>query len=151
MSKTEKLKSFLDSNVVISFLQGTEESQGLFSERVLAKVQYVISPIVYQEILLVTRLMEKRDLLRTGTTLAFIDSFVKVITIATSKTRTDSEILRQLRDRMVHTNDIVLLQAAIENCEYFLTLDRELLQIKELATLKIVSPTEFLKVVEESR
>jgi predicted nucleic acid-binding protein len=151
MSKTVKIKGFLDSNVVIAYLQGKEETKTLFSDRVLAKAQYLISPIVYQEVLLFSNLMEKRDLIRTGATLDLIENLAKVVTIAEMKTKTDPKILRQLRNRMVHTNDIVILQAALNNCDYFLTFDRDLLRVKELVTLKIVTPVEFLRLLEENQ
>jgi predicted nucleic acid-binding protein len=146
-----KLKVFLDSNIVIAHLQGNKELKDMFSKQVLTKIQYVITPIIYQEVLLFSQLMEERDLLCSKAAFNFFENRKEIITIVDTETKIDSEILRQFRNRVVHTNDIVILQAAVNNCDYFLTLDHALLQIRNVVQLKVISPTEFLKLMEDIR
>lgn len=142
------MKVFLDTNVIISYLQGNGDLRNLFSKRILEKVQYVISPIVYQEIIFAANQMEKKDLLRTQTDLAKIDNFVKVVSIDTSKIEVESKTMRELRNRLVHANDILILQTAVLHCNYLLTLDGNLLKIGKMDSLKIISPSEYFHVVE---
>jgi predicted nucleic acid-binding protein len=144
----EKLKVFLDTSVVISYLQGNKELENLFSQSILREVRYMVSSVVYQEIIFATDRMEMIYRRHTRTELAKFDSFVEVIPDDASKMRLDPKKLRDLRNLMIHSNDILILQTALLNCDYLLTLDKELLEIRKMASLRIVSPAEFFPLVE---
>jgi predicted nucleic acid-binding protein len=68
--------------------------------------------------------------------------------VDSSRARIDSGKLRDLRNRMVHSNDILILQTASLNCDYFLTMDKKLLEIERLGSMRIVSPAEYFNLVE---
>lgn len=142
----EKLKVFLDTNVIVSYFQGSRDVVDLFSMKVLEKVQYIINPIIYQEIILVMERIQKRDLKKID--LTKIDNFVKVVQIDSSKIDVYLKKMREFRNLLVHTNDILILQTAILECDYLLTLDNDLLEIGEIDSLKIVSPREFFNMLE---
>lgn len=142
----EKLKVFLDTNVIVSYFQGRRDVVDLFSMKVLEKVQYIINPIIYQEIILVMERIQKRDLKKID--LTKIDNFVRVVQIDSSKIDVYLNKMREFRNLLVHTNDILILQTAILECDYLLTLDNDLLEIGEIDSLKIVSPREFFNMLE---
>jgi len=138
----EKMKVFLDSSVIISYFRDERDVAKLFSKRVLEKVQFVINPIVYQEIILVmNRIDYKIDLEELG-------DFVKVVQIDKTKKDAYLEKMRELRNLMVHTNDILVLQSAMSESDYLLTLDNQLLEIGEIDSLRILSPSAFWDLLE---
>ena len=143
----EKLKVFLDTSVVISYLQGNKELENLFSQRILRKVRYMVSSIVYQEIIFATNRMEMIYRRHIRKELAKFDTFVEVIPDDASKMRLDPKKLRDMRNLMIHSNDILIFQTAILNCDYLLTLDQKLLEIKKMDSLRIVSPAGFFPLM----
>jgi len=147
----DKLRVFLDTNVIISYLQGNAEVKDLFLDEILEKVHYVVSPVVYQELIFASNQMEKRDALRTQADFAKVDRYVEVVSLETSKIKVDSKNLRGLRNRLVHANDILILQTAVSSCDYLLTLDKKLLEIEKMDSMRIVSPTEYFHLVEVQR
>jgi len=137
---------FFDTSVIVSYFQGRRDVVDLFSMKVLEKVQYIINPIIYQEIILVMERIQKRDLKKID--LTKIDNFVRVVQIDSSKIDVYLNKMREFRNLLVHTNDILILQTAILECDYLLTLDNDLLEIGEIDSLKIVSPREFFNMLE---
>jgi len=138
----EKMKVFLDSSVIISYFRDERDTAKLFSKRVLEKVQFMINPIVYQEIILVmNRIDHKIDLEK-------LRDFVKVVQIDKTKKDAYLEKMRELRNLMVHTNDILVLQSAMSESNYLLTLDNQLLEIGEIDSLRILSPSAFWDLLE---
>lgn len=140
----KKLRTFLDTNVVISYLLNEKHLASLFSPELLEKVEYIINPIVYQETIFVMR----RQLARIN--LNKIHEFVKVVQIDSSKTNFYVEKLQKLDKFIAHTNDLLILQTAISECDYLLTLDHQLLEIRGVDSLKIVSPVEFFAAMRDN-
>ena len=138
----KKLKVFLDTSVIVSYFQNHRDVVKLFSRRVLEKVQYLINPIVYQEIILaMSHIDGKIDL-------GNLDNFVRVVQIDRTKTDVYLKRMRELRNLLVHTNDILILQTAISEGDYLLTLDSQLLELREIDSLTILSPSRFLNLLE---
>lgn len=136
-----KLRAFLDTSIIIAYFRNREDTLRLFSSRVLVKVQYIINPIVYQETILLAKRIGDVDLRK-------IDEFVDVVRM--DKEQIDLRKIREFRNLMVHSNDILILQTAISSeCEYLLTLDNDLLEIKKIGPLRILSPGEFLSTLRE--
>jgi predicted nucleic acid-binding protein len=137
-----KLKVFLDTSILFSYFRNEKDVMKLFSKEMLEKVQYIINPIVYQELILAgDRIKEKIEFKK-------IEDHVKMVQIDTSKMDIDHKRVREFRNRIVHTNDVLILQTAISECDYLLTLDQFLINIgKEIKTLKVVSPNEFFKLL----
>ena len=137
----EKIRVFLDTSVIISYFQNVRDVVELFSERVREKVQFIVNPIVYQEIILAMRHIENIDLEK-------LDNFVELVSIERTKIGAYLEKMREFRNLMVHTNDILILQTAILEGDYLLTLDNQLLEIEKIDSLKIMSPRQFLNSLE---
>jgi len=137
----EKLKVFLDTNVIVSYFQGRRDVVDLFSKKVLEKVKYIVNPIVYQEIILIMEQIRKNNLKKID--LEKLDYFVEVVQVDRSKMDIYFDKMREFRNLLVHTNDILILQTAILECDYLLTLDNDLLRIRQINSLRIVSPREY--------
>lgn len=135
----KKIRVFLDTNILLLYFKGELKLQKLFSEDILAKVQFAINPIVYQELILVSdRFRDKLDFKQ-------INDNIKLIPL--DKMDLDYEKIRSLRNQMVHANDILILQTSVSKCDYLLTEDRQLLEIKEIKPLKIISIKDFFELL----
>jgi len=136
----KKINVFLDTSIIIPYLRNEEILKELFSNRVLKKVTYIINPIISQEILLLTESMREKSLFEQ------IFKYIKLIPLDC-----DFEKLRQFRNLMVHSNDIFILETASSKSDYLLTLDKDLLKLKQLESLEIITPEQFFKILEEQR
>ncbi len=133
-----KMKVFLDANVLISYFKNEEILRNLFSKEVLEKVQYITNPVVCQEIILAgDRIKEKID----------IKKLDNVNIVQTDTTKMDIGKIKEFRNKLVHTNDILILQSATSGSDYLLTFDKNLLNIKGIESLKIISPDEFFELL----
>lgn len=141
----EKLRVFVDTNVIVSYLLGEGNLVDLFSEEVLEKVQYFINPIVYQETILAIGPIWRWRLAEIE--LNRIADYVEVVQIDSSKMDSYLEKVQKFRNLLVHTNDILILQTAISQCDYLLTLDHDLLEISQIDSLRIISPSEYFSVL----
>lgn len=133
-----KLKVFLDSNVVLKYLRGKEDVEFLFSSETLSKVTYSVNPIVIQEILLAQPEYPKRNL----------DEFKNHLEIKELNKEISDEIfsrVRQIRNKIVHTNDLLILGSAAD-CDYILTSDKDILDLStvhKVEGVKAITPQEF--------
>jgi len=134
----EKIRVFLDSSIIISYLRNEKSLRNLFSRRVLERVQYIINPIISQEILLVAESIKEKSLL------AQIYKYIKIIPLDV-----DFDKLMRFRNVMAHTNDILIIETASGESDYLLTLDRTFLKLNQLRPLEIISPKQFFKLLEE--
>ena len=137
----EKLRVFLDTNVIVLYLLGKRNLVDLFSQKVLEKVHYIVNPIVYQETILAMGPIWRRRFAEID--LNKIAEYVEVVQIDSSKMDSYLEKMRKFRNLLVHADDILILQTAILQCDYLLTLDYGLLEIGQIDSLKIISPNEY--------
>lgn len=135
----KKIRVFLDSSVIVLYLKGEKSLKGLFSSRVLEKVQYIINPIISQEILLMAESIEEKS------SLSIIFKHIRTIPLDV-----EFDTLKRFRNKVAHTNDILILQTAISESYYLLTQDRELLNLEQFSPLEIISPEQFFKILEEN-
>ncbi len=136
----EKIRVFLDTNILILYFRGKPELKKLFSKEVLKRVQFVINPIVFQEIILVSdSLKEKLDFKK-------INNNIELIPL--NKSDLDYDKIRNFRNMAVHANDILILQTSLSNCDYLLTEDKQLLSINDIKPLSIISIKDFFKLLE---
>lgn len=143
----DKIKVFLDTNVLIKLLSRQKELLQLFSEEVLSKVTYVTSPIAFQELLLFAeRATEKMDwgVLQQHVELLPIDS-EKVDSILRDR-------LRRFRNLAVHSNDVLIVGTAESaKCDYLLTYDKDLVRAVDEKILVAVTPEKFLASLRKKR
>ncbi len=142
----KKITVFLDTSIIISYLRDEEILKGLFSNKILKKVKYIINPIVYQEILLLADSIRKASKKSKKPIFEEIFKFIKVIPLDC-----DFEKLTRFRNYLIHSNDIFVLETAYSNSDYLLTLDNAFLKLNHLESLEIINPEQFFKILEEKQ
>lgn len=60
------------------------------------------------------------------------------------------ERIRQLRNRLVHANDLLNIQVAADTADFFVTRDKDLLGLKQVDSVEVISPERFFDLVEEA-
>src|SRR5215212_705013 len=136
---SRKIRAFLDTNVLLEYLRGKVELQTLFSEGVRQRAAFAINAIVLQELLLA------RDRVESGVDLTRVVPYVEVVGagVDLSSPEVIAE-LQQLRNRLVHTNDVLILAGA-RSCDVLLTYDPDLLDAGPSAAVRSETPEEFLE------
>jgi predicted nucleic acid-binding protein len=141
--KKIKKKVFLDTNVILCYLSGDPRCEGLFEKSARRDYQYVINSVVVQELLYAIEFSRTRGKIK-GEDLNRLLARLEVTELGDEKEIRDLAALRKLRNLIVHTNDFLNISTALRECDFFITLDRELLKIERLERTKLLSPSEFL-------
>jgi predicted nucleic acid-binding protein len=127
---------FLDSNVLIAFLRGDQAAVQLFSAEADGKVRFAVNPIVLQELLLAA----------DATTLPKFDRIrdhLEILPLDIAKAEALLPILRELRNRMAHSNDVLILSSA-DGCDFLVTRDALLKNLVTTAKPRVVTPEELI-------
>lgn len=124
--------------MLLEYIRGKAELQRLFSQEVRERAAFAVNGIVLQELLLAhDNALGGRDLTSVVSYLEVVDAGVDL-----SAPETIAE-LRHLRDRVMHTNDVLILAGA-RSCDVLLTYDQELLDAAPDAAVRSETPEEFL-------
>ena len=131
--------AFLDSNVIIDYLKG--RLPWLFEEPLTGKFRYAINPIVFQEVVL--RGVDRKHPRRLEHVLKKTDMLPIDVKAA------DAMLPRakELRNRAVHSNDILVLSSAAD-CDYLITSDKSFGALSTRDKPKILTPKEFFREAE---
>src|SRR5437588_7524222 len=132
---------FLDTNVLVEYLRGSSPESHLFSDNMLLQFRFAINPIVASELLLAADAKEHTDKLQT------IQDFLEVLPVNDAELALFSKRLRELRNKKVHSNEILISTTAAE-CDYLVTEDQIFKKLFETAKPVILTTEEFLKNVE---
>jgi predicted nucleic acid-binding protein len=130
---------FLDSNVVLSYLDG--KLPWLFDKSIVKRFRYAINSVVFQEVVL--RGADQRHPRRLEKVMQQTDMLPVNVQVSES-------ILpraRQLRDRTTHSNDVLVVGSAA-NCDYLLTSDKLLSRLLNGDRPKVLTPAEFHEEVD---
>src|SRR5687768_12790356 len=100
---SQKIRAFLDTNVLLEYIRGKAELQGLFSEEVRERAAFAINAIVLQELLLARDTTGTVDLTKVVPYLEVVGAGVDL-----SSPETQAE-LREFRNRGMHANDLFIL------------------------------------------
>lgn len=127
---------FLDTSVILEYLRGNGLATKLFSAEARGLVRFAVNPIVVQEILFATDVTSypEFDRIRDHLTLLSVD-FAKAEALLPKA--------RSLRNRLVHSNDILILSSAGE-CDFLVTHDLALRSLATTEKPQIVSPEELV-------
>lgn len=127
---------FLDTNVLAAYLRGESPSSNLFSQEILKQVRLAINPVVLQELVFLTETHKNPELLNE------LQEDVDVIPVNLEKAEEYLQYAANLRNRIAHSNDILILSSAAE-CDYLVTYDKAL---RSLSTNKpqVVTPEQLL-------
>ncbi len=127
---------FLDTNVIAAYLRGESPSSHLFSKEVLAKVRLAINPIVLQELLFSPEAHQYPQMLNE------IQEEVSILPVNLEKTEEYLKDATNLRNRLAHSNDVLILSSAAE-CDYLVTYDQALMSLSNSKT-QVVTPEQLI-------
>jgi predicted nucleic acid-binding protein len=132
---TQKIRAFLDTNVLLEYFEGKAELQHLFSEEVRERVAFVVNGIVLQELVLSYKAKE----------LLTVEPYLDIAELGVDPSAPETQtMLRDVRHRDMHINDILILVGA-RSCDVLLTYDDEKLRYDNNgARARLETPEEFL-------
>src|SRR5437879_5887543 len=100
---TQKIRAFLDTNVLLEYFEGKTELQHLFSEEVRERASFVVNGIVLQELILSYK----------GKELMAVEPYLDIADLGVDPSSPEFQtILRDERNRNMHVNDILILAGA---------------------------------------
>jgi predicted nucleic acid-binding protein len=131
---TQKIRAFLDTNVLLEYLDGKAELQHLFSEDVRERVAFAVNSIVLQELVLSYK----------ATEVMAVEPYLEILALGVEPSSPETQaMLRDGRNRNLHVNDILILAGA-RSCDVLLTYDDQKLKGNNGARLRSETPEEFL-------
>jgi len=135
---SQKIRAFLDSNVLLQYIAGKPELRRLFSNEVRERAAFLINAIVLQEFLLARP--SAGDLTAVIPYLEVVDAGVRL----SPEIQTE---LHNFRNKVMHTNNVLILAGA-RVCDVLLTYDRDLLNAGPVADVKSETPEAFLQELD---
>lgn len=127
---------FLDTNVIIGYLQGDPSVAKLFSAEAVGRIRFAVNPIVIQELLLAADAAGRPEFER-------IRDHLRVLPVDFAKAEALLPRVRALRNRLAHSNDILILSSA-DDCDFLVTRDALLKNLVIAEKPQVVTPEEFL-------
>lgn len=127
---------FLDTNVIVGYLRGEPSALQLFSAEAEGRVRFAVNPIVLQELLLAADAADRPAFER-------IRDHLRVLPVDFAKAEALLPRVRALRNRLAHSNDILILSSAVE-CDFFVTRDALLKALVTAGKPQVVTPEELI-------
>jgi len=135
--KGRKPKAFLDTNVWISAYVFTGNEKKIVEKAINGEFQAVVSDQVIDEF---NRIMYKKFDYSKKLVLEAISEIIQISEMANF----DVALNLKLKDK----DDIAIVNAAmIHDCDYLITGDKGILNLKQVKRTKIVRPREFLEIL----
>ena len=128
--------AFLDTNVIVAYLGGDPRAAELFAAEARGRVRFAINPIVLQELLLSADAVGRPEFER-------IRDHLRVLPVDFAKAEALLPRARSLRNRLAHSNDILVLSSA-EECDFLVTTDAFLKNLAASGRPQIVTPAELV-------
>jgi predicted nucleic acid-binding protein len=127
---------FLDTDVIIGFLRGERAAAQLFSAEAEGRVRFAVNPIVLQELLLAANPARQPEFER-------IRDHFRVLPVDFAKAEALLPRVRTLRNRLAHSNDILIFSSAAE-CDFLVTRDALLKTLATTDKPQVVTPEELV-------
>ena len=127
---------FLDTNVIVGYLHGDPPVAQLFSAEAEGRIRFAVNPIVLQELLLAADAAGRPEFER-------IRDHLRVLPVDFAKAEALLPRVRALRDRLAHSNDILILSSADE-CDFLVTRDVILKNLVTTERPQVVTPEELV-------
>lgn len=134
-TKRERPLVFLDTNVIIAYLRGEPSAVKLFSAEADGRIRFAINPIVVQELLLAADAAVLPQFER-------IRDHLRVLPVDFAKAEALLPRVRALRNRLAHSNDVLIVSSADE-CDFLVTTDKLLKNLVTNKKPQVVTPEEL--------
>lgn len=127
---------FLDTNVILGYLQGDLSAAQLFCAEADGRIRFAVNPIVLQELLLAANAAGRPEFEE-------IRDHLRVLPVDFAKAEALLPRVRALRNRLAHSNDILILSSADE-CDFLVTRDVLLKNLVTAEKPRVVTPEELV-------
>jgi predicted nucleic acid-binding protein len=127
---------FVDTNVIIEYLQGDPSTAQLFSAEATGRIRLAVNPIVLQELLLAADAAGRPEFQR-------IREHLRVLPVDFAKAEALLPRMRSLRNRLAHSNDILILSSA-DQCDFLVTSDAAFKNLVTSERPQVVTPEELV-------
>ena len=127
---------FLDTNVILGYLRGDASAAQLFSAEATGRVRFAVNPIVLQELLLADDAAARPEF-------QHIRDHLRVLPVDFAKAEALLPRVRSLRNRLAHSNDILILSSADE-CDFLVTSDLDFKNLVTAQRPRVVTPEELV-------
>jgi predicted nucleic acid-binding protein len=130
--------AFLDTDVIVGYLGGEAAALELFSAEAKGRIHFAINPIVLQELLLGSDVASRPeiDIIRDLQVLPV--DFAKAEALVPK-----ARALRALRNRLVHSNDILVVTSA-NDCDFLVTSKTILKDLVASDKPEVITPEELV-------
>ena len=141
IERTERLETkrplvFLDTNVIIGYLRGDLSIAQLFSAEATGRIRLAVNPIVLQELLLAADAAGRPEFQE-------IRDHLRVLPVDFAKAEALLPRIRSLRNRVAHSNDILILSSA-DQCDFLVTSDTDFKNLVTAEKPQVVTPEELV-------
>ena len=127
---------FLDTNVIIGYLRGESTPVQLFSAEAKGRIRLAVNPIILQELLLTADAASNPEF-------EHIRDHLRVLPIDYEKAELLLERVRSLRNRIAHSNDILIISSA-DSCDFLVTQDADMKKLATAERPRVVTPEELV-------
>lgn len=127
---------FLDTNVIKGYLGGEPSAAQFFSAESEGRIRFAVNPIILQELLLAADAAGRPEFEQVR------DHF-RVLPVDYAKAEALLPRVRALKNRLAHSNDILILSSASE-CDFFVTRDAVLKTLVTTEKPQVVTPEELV-------
>jgi predicted nucleic acid-binding protein len=127
---------FLDTSVILGYIRGDPVAVQLFSAQAAGRIQVAVNPIVLQELLLATDGASRPKFEQ-------IRDHLRVLPLDLAKAEALLPQFRSLRNRLAHSNDVLILSSAFE-CDFIATNDALLGNLVTAKKPQVVTPDDSL-------
>jgi predicted nucleic acid-binding protein len=133
---TKRPLVFLDTNVIIEYLRGDPSTAQLFSAEATGRIRLAVNPIVLQELLLASDGAGRPEFQK-------IRDHLRVLPVDFAKAEALLPRIRSLRNRVAHSNDILILSSA-DQCDFLVTSDADFKNLVTAEKPQVVTPEELV-------
>lgn len=131
----QKIRAFLDTNVLLEYFRGKAELRHLFSKEVRDRAAFAINSIVLHELL---------SSPGNSVDITAVKPYVEIVSMGVDPSSPELQsMLRGARNHSLHVNDILILASA-RSYDVLLTYDRGLLHASKAAVMRTETPEQFL-------
>jgi predicted nucleic acid-binding protein len=124
---------FLNTEVIVGYLQGDPLAAQLFSAEAAGRIRFAVNPIILQQLILGGAARQPE--------FEHIVDHLKVLPLVLAKAEALLPRARTLK-RMPHTHDILIASSADE-CDFLVTTDGRLKNLITTGKPRVVTPEEF--------
>jgi len=127
---------FLDSSVIVGYLRGEATAVQLFSAEAKGQIRFAVNAIVLQELLLVADAASSPKF-------EHIRDHLRILPVDYKKAEGLLEKARDLRNRIAHSNDILIFSSA-NDCDFLVTRDTAMKKLATADRPQVVTPEELV-------